>query len=240
MIAYGKLGGIELGYGSDLDVVFIHATEGEGYTNGDKPLSVRQFYVRLAQKIIHLCETRTTSGILYEIDMELRPSGASGMLVSTLNAYEHYLQHEAWVWEHQALVRSRAVYGDAALLAGFERVRAEILSQPREIHSLAKSVADMRNKMRKHLLRGTADQFDLKQSAGGMIEIEFIAQFMVLAYAAQNPALLTRWSDNVRIFESCVEAGLLTEEESITLKKSLSGNPGSGASLYFVRRNPDY
>ena len=220
VIAYGKLGGIELGYGSDLDVVFIHATEGEGYTNGDKPLSVRQFYVRLAQKIIHLCETRTTSGILYEIDMELRPSGASGMLVSTLNAYEHYLQHEAWVWEHQALVRSRAVYGDAALLAGFERVRAEILSQPREIHSLAKSVADMRNKMRKHLLRGTADQFDLKQSAGGMIEIEFIAQFMVLAYAAQNPALLTRWSDNVRIFESCVEAGLLTEEESITLKKA--------------------
>ncbi len=220
VIAYGKLGGIELGYGSDLDVVFIHANQDEGYTNGDKPLSVRQFYVRLAQKIIHLCETRTTSGILYEIDMELRPSGASGMLVSSLNAFEQYQQHDAWVWEHQALVRSRAVYGDADLLAGFGRVRAEILSQLRDIYSLAKSVADMRDKMRKHLLRGTTEQFDLKQGTGGMIDIEFIAQFMVLAYAAQYPALLTRWSDNVRIFESCVEAGLITEAESITLKKA--------------------
>ena len=220
VIAYGKLGGIELGYGSDLDVVFIHDGNDEGYTNGDKPLSVRQFYVRLAQKIIHLCETRTTSGILYEIDMELRPSGASGLLVSSLHAFEQYQKKDAWVWEHQALVRSRAVYGNAALVAEFNRVRAEVLSESREIHTLAKSVVDMRDKMRKHLLRGTVEQFDLKQSAGGMIDIEFIAQFMVLAYAAQQPALLTRWSDNVRIFESCVDAGLMTEEEAMTLKKA--------------------
>lgn len=220
VIAYGKLGGIELGYGSDLDVVFIHDGNDEGYTNGDKPLSVRQFYVRLAQKIIHLCETRTTSGILYEIDMELRPSGASGLLVSSLHAFEQYQKKDAWVWEHQALVRSRAVYGNAALVAEFNRVRAEVLSESREIHTLAKSVVDMRDKMRKHLLRGTVEQFDLKQSAGGMIDIEFIAQFMVLAYAAQQPALLTRWSDNVRIFESCVDAGLITEEEAMTLKKA--------------------
>ncbi len=220
VIAYGKLGGIELGYGSDLDLVFLHGGDHDGYTVGDKPVNVRQFYVRLAQKIIHLFSARTASGMLYEVDMRLRPSGDSGMLVSSVAAYEHYLLHEAWVWEHQALVRSRAVYGDASLLADFERVRAAVLSQPREIHTLAKSVADMRDKMRKHLLRGTAEQFDLKQGAGGMNEIEFIAQFLVLAYAQQQPALLTRWSDNVRIFESCVAAGLLTDEESITLKKA--------------------
>ncbi|WP_024872242.1 bifunctional [glutamate--ammonia ligase]-adenylyl-L-tyrosine phosphorylase/[glutamate--ammonia-ligase] adenylyltransferase [Tolumonas lignilytica] len=221
VIAYGKLGGIELGYGSDLDVVFIHGGDhDDGYTNGDKPISVRQFYVRLAQKIIHLSETRTTSGILYEIDMELRPSGASGMLVSSLKAFEHYQQHDAWVWEHQALVRARAVYGDDLLLREFARVRAAVLSQHRDIAMLAQSVADMRAKMRTHLLRGTAEQFDLKQGAGGMIDIEFIAQFMVLAYAEQHPALLTHWSDNVHIFESCVAAGLLSEAEATTLKNA--------------------
>lgn len=218
VIAYGKLGGIELGYGSDLDVVFIHAGEEDGYTNGDKPLSVRQFYIRLAQRIIHLCETRTTSGILYEVDMELRPSGASGMLVSPISGFDRYQRQDAWVWEHQALVRSRAIYGDSALIAAFEQIRAEVLSQHRDIAELAKSVVEMRSKMRQHLLRGGDDVFDLKQSDGGMIDIEFIAQFLVLAYAERDPQPLTRWSDNVRIFDACTEVGLLTEAQAAMLK----------------------
>ena len=220
VIAYGKLGGIELGYGSDLDVVFLHAGESDEYTNGEKSISVRQFYIRLAQKIIHLCETRTSSGILYEVDMELRPSGASGMLVSSMSGYEQYQRQDAWVWEHQALVRSRAIYGDADLIAAFESIRADVLSQHRDIHELAKSVSEMRLKMRQHLLRGNAEEFDLKQGEGGMIDIEFIAQFLVLAYAEQHRELLTRWSDNVRIFDACTEAGLLTETQAIALKRA--------------------
>lgn len=220
VIAYGKLGGIELGYGSDLDVVFVHDGEPDSMTDGAKPLTTRQFYIRLAQRIIHLSSTQTASGILYEIDMELRPSGNSGMLVSSLPAYAHYQQQEAWVWEHQALVRSRVIYGNKTLAEAIETLRAAVLSQHRDPALLAGSVQDMRQKMRDNLVRGSADQFDLKQSSGGMIDIEFIAQYLVLAHANRYPEILTRWSDNVRIFEACVEAGLLTERESQDLKQA--------------------
>lgn len=218
VIAYGKLGGIELGYGSDLDLVFLHGGDPAGMTNGDKSIDVRQFYVRLAQRILHLFSTRTPSGILYEVDMRLRPSGDSGLLVSSLHAYEHYLRHEAWTWEHQALVRARAVVGEPALVAEFDRIRREVLASPRDIATLRQQVVDMRDKMRAHLLRGGDGEYDLKQGVGGMTDIEFIAQYLVLAHAQSEPQVMTRWSDNVRIFDACVAVGLLDEAQARQLK----------------------
>jgi glutamate-ammonia-ligase adenylyltransferase len=220
VVAYGKLGGIELGYGSDLDLVFLHGGDPAGVTDGDRPIDVRQFYVRLAQRILHLFSTRTPSGILYDVDMRLRPSGDSGLLVSSLHAYEHYLNHEAWTWEHQALVRARAVVGEAAIVADFNQIRQQVLSRHRDQAALQQEVVAMRDKMRAHLLRGTAEQYDLKQGAGGMTDIEFMAQYLVLAYAEAHPDTMTRWSDNVRIFDTCAEEGLLTDEESARLKKA--------------------
>jgi len=220
VVAYGKLGGIELGYGSDLDLVFLHGGEPTGETDGDRPIDVRQFYVRLAQRILHLFSTRTASGILYDTDMRLRPAGEAGLLVSNLAAYQRYQEQEAWTWEHQALVRSRAVYGEPAMRLAFEQVRRAVLSLPRDQAQLAADVLVMREKMRRHLLRGAEGEFDLKQGAGGMVDIEFITQYLVLAHAQAAPEALTRWSDNVRILEECVLAGLLSQQEGQALKQA--------------------
>lgn len=232
MVAYGKLGGIELGYGSDLDLVFLHGGDPNGMTDGERAIDVRQFYVRLAQRILHLFSTRTPSGILYEVDMRLRPAGDAGLLVSSLHAYEHYLEHEAWTWEHQALVRARAVVGEPTIVGEFNQIRQRVLCRHRELGELRQQVADMRDKMRSHLLRGTAEEYDLKQGIGGMTDIEFIAQFLVLAHAEAHPVELTRWSDNVRIFDTCAEQQLLSDEEAAHLKPGLSGNPRCGPSLH--------
>ncbi|MEG3754875.1 bifunctional [glutamate--ammonia ligase]-adenylyl-L-tyrosine phosphorylase/[glutamate--ammonia-ligase] adenylyltransferase [Psychromonas arctica] len=214
VIAYGKMGGFELGYGSDLDVVFLHDTHIAGETNGSRPIDNRLFYFRLAQRIIHLFSSRTNSGILYEIDMRLRPSGNAGPLVAGLGGFKRYLLEEAWTWEHQALVRTRPVFIDQEMLAEFKAIRRQVLSQERDRKKLSDDVTVMRNKMREHLNRATVGQFDLKQSSGGMVDIEFIAQYLVLAYAHQYPDLLTQWSDNLRIFNACQEARLLTEEQT--------------------------
>ncbi|MCE2573511.1 bifunctional [glutamate--ammonia ligase]-adenylyl-L-tyrosine phosphorylase/[glutamate--ammonia-ligase] adenylyltransferase [Motilimonas eburnea] len=219
VIGYGKLGGIELGYGSDLDVVFLHDTDVSGYTNGQKEIDNKQFYLRLGQRILHLFSTRTSSGILYEVDMRLRPQGDSGLLVSSMAAYQQYLEQEAWTWEHQSLVRARCVYGDEAIVEAFTQIRLAILAKQREINVLAKDVVDMRQKMRDHLLRADETQFDLKQSPGGMVDIEFMAQFLVLANT-QTMSAMARWSDNIRIFETCVEQGLLSPEQGKLLSES--------------------
>ena len=218
VVAYGKLGGIELAYSSDLDLVFVQEAGLKGQTNGNKPLDVRQFYLRLAQRIIHLFSTRTPSGVLYELDMRLRPSGNAGLLVSPLDAYQHYLQNEAWIWEHQALVRSRLIVGDAALHREFERIRRETLSATRDRAALAEEVIKMREKMRTHLSKAGPGEFHLKQSAGGLVDIEFLTQYLVLAYGHEHPKALTRWSDNIRILESAVEVELLEEDEARRLK----------------------
>lgn len=220
VVAYGKLGGIELGYGSDLDLVFLHGGDPNGYTDGRKPIDSRQFYLRLAQRILHLFSTRTPSGILYEIDMRLRPSGDSGLLVSSLAAYEQYQQSDAWTWEHQALVRARPIYGDDAIQAAFAEVRRAVLARERDLPTLAREVREMRQKMRDHLLKAGEGEFDLKQSPGGMVDIEFIAQYLVLAHANGEPEALTRWSDNVRIFDECVLAEVLTLEQAEGLKQA--------------------
>ncbi|WP_163923642.1 bifunctional [glutamate--ammonia ligase]-adenylyl-L-tyrosine phosphorylase/[glutamate--ammonia-ligase] adenylyltransferase [Photobacterium sp. Alg240-V54] len=219
VIGYGKVGGWELGYGSDLDLVFVHDCPDNVYTTGNKEIDGRQFYLRLAQRIIHLFSTRTASGVLYEVDMRLRPSGASGLLVTTVSAFGEYQQQQAWTWEHQALVRARTVYGDAQLQAAFSEVRQQVLTVERDSAQLANDVVTMRDKMRAHLGKKKAGMFGLKQDQGGITDIEFLAQYLVLAYAHQQPAL-TRWSDNIRIFESLAANGILDSSTAAKLQQA--------------------
>ena len=217
VIGYGKMGGLELGYDSDLDVVFLHENNILGVTNGERSIDNQLFYFRLAQRIIHLFSARTNSGILYEIDMRLRPSGDSGPLVASLAGFNRYLKENAWTWEHQALVRTRPVFIGSIMAEEFAQIRSQVLSQQRDLDKLRTDVSDMRSKMRDHLNRASKGKFDLKQSPGGMVDIEFIAQYLVLANADKFPELLTKWSDNLRIFAACQEAGLLTQQQATEL-----------------------
>ncbi|MBV7314684.1 bifunctional [glutamate--ammonia ligase]-adenylyl-L-tyrosine phosphorylase/[glutamate--ammonia-ligase] adenylyltransferase [Shewanella sp. NIFS-20-20] len=218
VIAYGKLGGIELGYGSDLDLVFLHNADLQAMTNGEKAIECGHFYLKLAQRILHLFSTRTNSGELYEVDMRLRPSGSSGLMVSQIERFGEYHCQEAWTWEHQALVRARCIVGDDDLCQRFKAVRAQVIALPRSADNLASEVHQMRLKMRQHLLKVAEGEFDLKQSAGGIADIEFIAQYLVLLHGHQFPELAI-WSDNVRIFELLAQLGLLpqiTAEQLVT------------------------
>ncbi|WP_372828390.1 bifunctional [glutamate--ammonia ligase]-adenylyl-L-tyrosine phosphorylase/[glutamate--ammonia-ligase] adenylyltransferase [Shewanella sp. UCD-KL12] len=213
VIGYGKAGGIELGYGSDLDLVFLHNYSRELFaehteTDGDRAIEIGHFYLKLAQRILHLFSTRTTSGELFEVDMRLRPSGASGLLVSEVEHFGQYQKEEAWTWEHQALVRARFMFGSNRLSSRFSELRAEVIEQKRDKQVLADEVHKMRLKMREHLLKVKPGMFDLKQSEGGIADIEFIAQYLVLANSHEYSELST-WSDNLRIFETLGELELL-------------------------------
>ncbi len=212
VIGYGKVGGWELGYNSDLDLVFLHDCPANINTDGHKEIDGRQFYLRLAQRIIHIFSVRTASGILYEVDMRLRPSGASGLLVAPVSAFAEYQHQEAWTWEHQALVRARMIYGDEPLAEAFMQTRHQVLSLVRDKAVLKREVVEMREKMRQHLAEKKAGRFMLKQDRGGITDIEFLAQYLVLCYSSQHPDL-TRWSDNVRIFESLMMAGMMSSEQ---------------------------
>ena len=216
VIAYGKAGGIELGYDSDLDLVFVHNCDGVGQTNGDKQIDARQFYLKLAQRLLHLFNTRTASGILYELDTRLRPEGASGLLAINIETYRDYQLKQAWTWEHQALVRARMTYGQQSLQRHFADIRQEVLSLTRDTNTLREDVTTMRQKMRDHLMKGDESHFDIKQGVGGMADIEFLAQFIVLNNAQQKPEI-TEYSDNIRIFSAAMQAGLISEQEQQAL-----------------------
>ncbi|MGX2969944.1 bifunctional [glutamate--ammonia ligase]-adenylyl-L-tyrosine phosphorylase/[glutamate--ammonia-ligase] adenylyltransferase [Ursidibacter sp. B-7004-1] len=218
VIGYGKLGGIELGYNSDLDLVFLHnAPEQSETQGGKKSISSHQFYLKLAQKINGIFNLNTSAGVLYEVDMRLRPSGEAGLLVSTFKAYQDYQQNEAWTWESQALVRARAVYGSKNLREKFTQIRQETLSMARASGELRSEICKMRAKMYEHLSHTAQGKFHLKTDQGGITDIEFIAQYLVLNYAHHYPTM-TDWSDNVRIFERSVECGILTDTQGETLK----------------------
>ena len=219
VVGYGKMGGIELSYGSDLDLVFIHDADPDLNTEGEKSVPNPVFFNRLGQKMIHLLNTFTTSGQLYEIDMRLRPSGNSGLLVSSLNAFEKYQRNEAWTWEHQALVRARVVAGSPALAKRFEQTRAAILMQQRDSTTLLDEVCSMREKMRAHLANSSVDQFDLKQDRGGIVDIEFMVQFLVLNHAWQFSDLVT-YTDNIRILDAIEAHQLLTAVDAETLREA--------------------
>jgi len=219
VVAYGKLGGLELGYGSDLDLVFLHNSEGPVQeTTGPAVIDNQRYFVRLVQRLIHILSVQTSSGRLYEIDTRLRPSGASGLMVATLTSFARYQREEAWTWEHQALLRSRSVAGSKPLREAFERIRIETLTSAVDRESLRVEVAKMRRRMRQELSAGTRELFDIKQDPGGLADIEFLIDYRVLANAAEHPALVT-WPDNVRQLEALEAAGLVPADVCANLKQ---------------------
>ncbi|MCY1328506.1 Bifunctional glutamine synthetase adenylyltransferase/adenylyl-removing enzyme [compost metagenome] len=231
VVGYGKVGGLEFGHGSDLDLVFVHDGDPQSETDGAKSIDGAQFFTRLGQKIIHFLTAQTPSGTLYEVDMRLRPSGASGLLVSSLGAFLAYQQNEAWTWEHQALVRARVLAGCPRVAKAFEEIRAQVLGRQRDLDELRREVSEMRAKMRDNLgtaitAAGTAPNafeaaspFDLKQDAGGIVDIEFMVQYAALAWSWQYPELL-HFTDNIRILEGLERAGLLSGEDVSFLQEA--------------------
>lgn len=219
VIGYGKLGGYELGYGSDLDLVFLHNALRQSTTNGEKSIEAQQFYIKLAQRIMHLLNTKTLFGQLYETDLRLRPSGNAGLLCCHIDGFKRYQQEEAWTWEHQALVRARGIYGDISLLNEFSSVREHILANTRDRQTLALDVCNMRAKMRKHLLLESEKKVDLKQCVGGITDIEFMTQYWVLANAASHPEM-TLFTDNLRLLDSAHQAGFIEREQADILQQA--------------------
>ena len=216
VVGYGKLGGMELGYSSDLDLVFLHDSHGERQETqsarpGAAPLIDNQlFFVRLAQRIMHLLTMHSAAGRLYEVDVRLRPSGKGGLLVTSISAFAEYQQREAWTWEHQALLHARAVAGAPGLRADFESIRLEALANHVKRESLRTEVRNMRERMRKELSKGAAGRFDIKQDAGGVADIEFLAQYWALLWAKDYPPVVL-FSDTIRQLESVASADLVPQ-----------------------------
>ncbi|MHB1141956.1 MAG: bifunctional [glutamate--ammonia ligase]-adenylyl-L-tyrosine phosphorylase/[glutamate--ammonia-ligase] adenylyltransferase [Sulfuricaulis sp.] len=208
VIGYGKLGSRELGYGSDLDMIYLYDGCDEGMTHGARPLPNEAFFARLGQRLIHILTTRTPGGILYEVDMRLRPSGKSGPLVTSLAAFRDYQRDHAWTWEHQALVRARPVAGSPLLARQFVEVREEILCRPRDPARLRTEVREMRDKMAAEKLRHDDTQADVKHDPGGIVDIEFMVQYWVLRWAHDHPGL-TRHTENIQLLEALKAEGLL-------------------------------
>jgi [glutamine synthetase] adenylyltransferase / [glutamine synthetase]-adenylyl-L-tyrosine phosphorylase len=209
VVGYGKLGGLELGYGSDLDLVFLHDSSGEiQQTAATRPLDNGVFFLRLGQRIVHLLTMHSAAGRLYEVDMRLRPNGKGGFLMTGIDAFERYQRQDAWTWEHQALLRARAVAGDANLRDAFEAARRRTLCIAVHRDTLRTDVKEMRMRMRRELSKAGAGQFDIKQDAGGIADIEFLVQYWVLAAANAFPNLLT-YTDNIRQLEGLAAVGVL-------------------------------
>ncbi|WP_337815444.1 bifunctional [glutamate--ammonia ligase]-adenylyl-L-tyrosine phosphorylase/[glutamate--ammonia-ligase] adenylyltransferase [Acidihalobacter sp.] len=214
VVGYGKLGGIELGYGSDLDVVFLYESDGGAMgTDGERPLDGALFFARLAQRVVHMLTAYTAAGTLYEVDMRLRPSGASGLLVSSLRAFSAYQFEQAWTWEHQALVRARFIAGAPEVAAAFQSVREQTLARNRERDDLRREVREMRERMWRELGGADPQRFDLKKDPGGIADIEFLVQYYVLAHAHDHPELL-RYTDNIRILEGLSAVGLVDADDA--------------------------
>ncbi len=213
IVAYGKLGGLELGFGSDLDLVFLHDSCGAGqHTAGEKSIDNSVFYARLAQKFVHFMSTTTPAGVLYDIDLRLRPNGSSGVLVTGVESFGNYQRGDAWTWEHQALMRARVVLGSESLRQQFRQIRLGVLAQQRSASELREAVAGMRERMRVSLGTNKSDSMHLKQDAGGVADIEFIVQYLVLAHSAEHPDLLT-FTDNIRVLDVVERLQLLAQAD---------------------------
>ena len=230
IIAYGKLGGIELAYGSDLDLVFLFDGEIHGDTDGEMSINNNVFFSRLAQRLIHILSRFTRFGVLYEVDMRLRPSGNKGPMVITIGAFERYINNDAWTWEHQALVRARFVAGDRVLGEEFAEIRRRVLAQPRDHGKLKNDVLGMREKMRDHLSnrlstsnsnedRGVPPGFDLKHDVGAIVDIEFMVQYAVLAWTPEHPGL-ARWTDKMRVLDELGDLDLFRSDEVRALQQA--------------------
>ncbi|RYZ74947.1 MAG: bifunctional [glutamate--ammonia ligase]-adenylyl-L-tyrosine phosphorylase/[glutamate--ammonia-ligase] adenylyltransferase, partial [Lysobacteraceae bacterium] len=235
VIGYGSLGGEELGFGSDLDLVFLFDADPATVSDGRRPLEAGRWYARLAQKLVALLGAETGAGRLYDVDVRLRPDGAKGLLVSSLASYREYQRERAWTWEHQALVRARGIAGDAALLAEFESIRNQILGQRRDPRELAAEVGGMRAKMRAELDRSDAARFDLKQGAGGLVDLEFLLQYLVLRHSAAHPGLA--WPRNSQaLVEALRAAAILDEAQARGLQQAHAGFVAEGLACTLDRR----
>lgn len=219
VVGYGKLGGIELGHNSDLDLVFLHDAASGGMTDGEKSVSNEQFYARLGQRIVHIIGTRTMSGQLYEVDTRLRPSGSAGLLVSSMDAFEKYQRNDAWTWEHQALVRARVVAGCSRARNRFNDIRHQVLCDSRPQEKLREDVLAMRTKMVDHLADKSPDTFHLKQDPGGIVDIEFMVQYGVLRWASSHGEL-TRFTDNVRLLETLAALDIMSAQDAGLLREA--------------------
>ena len=252
-VGYGKLGGLELGYASDLDLVFLHDSRGERQETDStgaaraavRPIDNPLFFVRLAQRLVHLLTMHSAAGRLYEVDVRLRPSGKGGLLVTQIDAFAEYQRHEAWTWEHQALLHARAVAGAPALCAEFERTRLEALRHAVRRETLRDEVRSMRERMRRELSKGGNGRLDLKQDAGGIADIEFLAQYWALKWAGDYPPV-AMFSDTIRQLESVASADLVPQAtvdvltgayrayRTRTHHLSLAGEPGLVAADEFA------
>jgi glutamate-ammonia-ligase adenylyltransferase len=214
IIGYGKLGGLELGYGSDLDLVFLHEAAGtDQQTDGPQPIDNGLFFARLARRIIHFLSAHTSADVLYEVDARLRPSGASGLLVTSTSAFKDYQLRSAWTWEHQALVRARVVAGPERLQQWLEETRRGVLCAERHPAQLCREVQEMRNRMRNELAHEHSGGFDIKYGRGGIADIEFMVQCLVLRWASKLGDYL-RFTDNIRLLEGFTKAGVLSAEDT--------------------------
>jgi len=219
VVGYGSLGGEELGFGSDLDVVFLYEAGDGAHSAGPRVLDAARWSARLAQKVVALLGTVTAAGRLFDVDVRLRPDGAKGLLVSPLAGFAEYQRRRAWTWEHQALVRARGIAGNPELLARFEEVRASVLRQQRDPAALRADVGSMRARMRAELDRSDAARFDVKQGEGGLVDLEFLLQFLVLRDAVRIPSLV-KPRDTQGLLEAVGSAGLLEDEACAGLRRA--------------------
>ena len=220
VLGYGKLGGLEMSYGSDLDLVFVHGIDPDQMTDGEVAIEGGLFVNRVVRRVIALIETNTRFGRLYEIDTRLRPSGRSGLMVVGLDALKKYLDESAWTWELQAFVRARPVAGDQFLNTRLESLRIDVLRKSREPKALLKDVVGMREKMRAHLGSSAGDSgFDLKHDRGGIVDIEFMVQYQVLAHAEMHPELAT-YTDNIRQLDGLSGSGCISTVDADALKSA--------------------
>ena len=219
VIAYGKLGGFELGYGSDLDLIFLHSgTQGQT-RGGNYPIDNAQFFARLGQRVVHILTAHTPSGVLYQPDMRLRPSGSSGILVSHIQGFKEYQMDKAWTWEHQAIIKARPISGDIRMAKRFEQIRKQVLTRPRIMSKLKQEVVDMRDRMRRELSSPEPEIFDLKQDTGGIVDIEFLVQYLVLLKSSEYNEL-TRWTDTIRLLETLSQTGIIEAHITHFLKEA--------------------
>ena len=208
VIGYGKLGALEMGYGSDIDLVFLHDADPPDVETqgGEKSLTQSAWMARLAQRVMHLLTTQTHLGRVYEVDIELRPNGNSGLPVVSTGAFADYQTRNAWTWEHQALSRARMVVGSTLIEQLFEKLRHAVLTAERDPAALTTEIADMREKMRAHLNKPAAGRWDIKQGEGGLVDVEFLVQHAVLMHAAEHPTVI-RYTDVWRQLEALEKAG---------------------------------
>ncbi|WAT15315.1 bifunctional [glutamate--ammonia ligase]-adenylyl-L-tyrosine phosphorylase/[glutamate--ammonia-ligase] adenylyltransferase [Xanthomonas fragariae] len=236
IIGYGSLGGLELGFGSDLDLVFLYDHPRAVETSdGKRPLEAGRWFARLAQKVMALLAAETGAGSLYDIDVRLRPDGGKGALVSSLASYRQYQRARAWTWEHQALVRARVVAGDAALCDAFAQVRSDTLTRVRDPAQLHEDVRKMRARMRTELDRSDAGRLDLKQGAGGLVDLEFVLQAGVLGQAAQHRQLLLA-CDTPALIDALVHAHWLPNDSAAPLHQAHAALVEAGLNCTLDRR----